>query len=95
MLKNIAKVSGPLWSSTSDEAVFRTKARTKARSYIPTKPDKYAVRMYAVVGTKNAYCSSIVNNGSGNTTVITPGEDYCHVHRQLCTPFNIVLVTGR
>ena len=44
--------------------------------------------MYAVVGTKNAYCSSIVNNGSGNTTGITPGENYCHVYRELRTPFN-------
>ena len=88
--KNIAKVAVPLGSSTLDEAGFRTKARTKARSYIPNKPDKYAIRMYAVVGTANAYCSSIVNNGSGNTTSISPGEDYCHVHRHLRTPFNSV-----
>ena len=78
--KNIAKVAVPLGSSALDEAGFRTKARTKARSYIPNKPDKYAIRMYAVVGTANAYCSSIMNNGSGNTTAISPGEDYCHVH---------------
>ena len=88
--KNIASVAVPFGSITLDEAGFRTKARTKARSYIPTKPDKYAVRMYCVVGTQNSYCPSIVNNSPGYTTSISPAKDYCHFCRKLWTPFNRV-----
>lgn len=86
--KNCATIAVPLGSSALDEAGFRTKARTNASSYIPNKPDKYAVRMYAVVGTKHAYCSAMVNNGSGNTTSISQVEDYCRIHRELRTPCN-------
>ena len=50
--KNIVKVAVPLGSSALVEAGFLTKARTNSWSYIHTKPNKYAVRMYAVVGTK-------------------------------------------
>ena len=32
-----------------DEASVATKARTKAKSYNPIKPDKFAIRFYAVV----------------------------------------------
>ena len=88
--KNISKIAVPMGCSALDEAGFGTKARTRAKSYCPLKPDKYAVRFYAVVGHSNAYLSSIFDNRSGNTTPISPPEAYCRLHRELRTPFNKV-----
>ena len=88
--KNISKIAVPLGCSVLDEAGFGTKALTRASSYCPLKPDKYAVRFYAVVGHLNAYLSSIFDNHSGNTTPLSPLEAYCWLHRELRTPFNKV-----
>ena len=89
--QNTVKVAVPTGTSALDEASIRTKARTTARSYIPSKPDKYAVRMYALVGSKNTYISSIVDNRSGNTSGESGAEAFCRVHREMRTPYNRVL----
>ena len=88
--RNSCKVAVPLGSSALDEAGFGTKARSKAISYCPLKPDKYAVRFCAVVGHANAYLSCFFDNCSGNTTAISPPEAYCRLHRELRTPYNKV-----
>jgi hypothetical protein len=38
-----------------DEASIRTKARCLAATYMPNKPDKYAIHMYAHVCWKTTY----------------------------------------
>ena len=86
--RNISKIAVPLCASALDEAGFGSKARTKALSYCPLKPDKYAIRFYAVVGHANSYLSSLFDNRSGNTTSLSPPEAYCRLHRDLRTPFN-------
>ena len=52
----------PLGSAALDEAIFRTKTRTLAKSYLPSKLDKYAVQFYALVGTEVPYLLSIMDN---------------------------------
>lgn len=72
-----------------DENTARTKARTRAKSYIPNKPDPYGIRFYAVVGwNPGTYLHSINDNRSGNLTNETHAEAYCSVFPELRTVFN-------
>ena len=77
--KNISQLAVPTGTSALDEASVRTKCRSRARSYMPNKPDKYAVRFYAVVGTKYAYLSSVFDNRSGNYSSENGPETFCRV----------------
>ncbi|POM63507.1 Hypothetical protein PHPALM_21083 [Phytophthora palmivora] len=72
--KKFAAIAVPVGAVSLDENTVRTKARSSARTYLPSKPDKYGVRFYAVVGWKNLYAYSIWDNGSGNRTRATPAE---------------------
>lgn len=92
--KNIASVAVPTGTTALDEASVRTKCRSKARSYLPSKPDKYAIRFYAVVGTKYAYLFSIMDNRSRNTTGETAPEAFTRLFRDLRTPYNNVIVNS-
>jgi hypothetical protein len=47
-------------SSALDEACVRTKYRSRARSYMSCKPDKYAICFYALVGTKMLTCQALL-----------------------------------
>ena len=47
----------PKYCASLDENSVRTKARTRAKSYILSKPDKYAIRFYCLVDWKSTYCS--------------------------------------
>ena len=93
--KNIAAVAVPCGSSALDEASVGTKARSGAVTYLPSKPDKYAVRFYAVVGTTNSYIHSFVDNRSGNTTGECGGVAYSRVNRQMRTPYNKVFQNNK
>ncbi|OWZ01248.1 hypothetical protein PHMEG_00027404 [Phytophthora megakarya] len=62
--------------SSLDESSVRTRAHTKASSYIPLKPDKYAIRFYAIVGWASLYIHSLWDNGSGLMSELSPGERY-------------------
>ncbi|KAG6963497.1 hypothetical protein JG687_00006536 [Phytophthora cactorum] len=53
-----------------------TKARSRARTCTPPKPDKYGVRFYAVVGWNLLYAHSLWDSTSGNTMRSTPGQRY-------------------
>ena len=85
--KCCAKVAVPIGVSALDENSTRTKARTAARSYMPSKPDKYAIRFYAVCGWKSTYLHSIWDNGSGNKSNIPPANRYACLFPELRTPF--------
>lgn len=85
---NCSTVAVPLGSSALDEASCRTSARTRAKTYMPNKPMKYAMRFYAVVGSREVYCHSFWDNGSGNKLPLSPGERYTQLFRDLRTPFN-------
>jgi hypothetical protein len=82
-----ASLAVPVGVSALDENSCATKARTKAKTYSPNKPAKYAIRFYAVVGHKYCYLSSMFDNRAGNTTGIPAVVDYHRLFRQLRTPY--------
>lgn len=49
-LNNFAAVSVPVVPSTLDENTIRCKARTSARNYMKSKPVKFGIRFYLVIG---------------------------------------------
>ena len=89
--KNICQVAVPVGTGALDEASVRTKARTTASSYLPSKLGKYAIRFYAVVGSKNTYVSSKFDNRAGNKTGESGAESFCRLYREMRTPFNKTL----
>lgn len=82
-LKNASSVAVPKGCSAPDENTVRCKARTGARSYMKSKPVRFGIRFYAVVGSKHAYLHSLWDNGSGNKTNVPPEQMYCNVFRDL------------
>jgi Transposase IS4 len=71
-MKNAASVAVPKGCSALEENTIRCKARTGARSYMKSKPVKFGIRFYAVVGWKHAYVHSLWDNGSGNKINVPP-----------------------
>jgi hypothetical protein len=90
-IRKSASIAVPLGVSALDENSCPTKARTKAKTYSPNKPAKYAIRFYAVVGHRFCYLSSMFDNRAGNTTGIPGIHDYCRLFRTLRTPYNKVI----
>jgi Transposase IS4 len=82
-MKNAASVAVPKGCSALDENTIHCKAHTGARSYMKSKPVKFGIRFYAVVGLKHAYVHSLWDNGSGNKTNVPPVQSYCKVFRDL------------
>ncbi len=87
-LRHCSQVAVPLHATALDENSCRTKARTKAKSYLPTKPDKYAVRIYCVVEWRTLYLHSFFDNGSGNSTNTTIVRRFVDIFPELRTPIN-------
>jgi hypothetical protein len=54
-------VAVPLGASVLDENSYPTKARTRAKTYSPNKPAKYAICFYAIVGhqTEQGICQGL------------------------------------
>jgi hypothetical protein len=90
-IRRSADIAVPLGISALDENSCATKARTRAKTYSPNKPDKYAIRFYAVVGHKHCYLSSMFDNRAGNNTGVEGVHDYCRLFRTLRTPYYRVI----
>ncbi|KAF4132759.1 Transposase IS4 [Phytophthora infestans] len=86
ILKKCALLAVPNGVSALDESSIRTKARSAARTFIPSKPDKYAVRFYALVDWKTLYVHGLFDNGSGNTTVEGHLERYTAIFPEMRRP---------
>ena len=93
--KNISAIAAPLGTSALDEASIGTKAKSRAVSFIKDKPDKYAIRLYAVVGTAQSYVHSLMDNRSGNTTGESGGIAFSRIHREMRTPYNNIFSTTK
>ncbi len=78
-----ANVAVPLGPGALDENGAATKARTKASSYMPSKPDKYAIRFYSLVGHRYLYLFSMFDNNRGNSTGLNLVDRYAFIHREL------------
>jgi hypothetical protein len=74
-----------------DESSTRTKARTSAKSYIPTKPDKYTLHWYTQVCWRSLYTQSFWDNGSGNQTLTNPANNFCAIFPKMAHPLSRTL----
>ncbi|OWZ00028.1 hypothetical protein PHMEG_00028870 [Phytophthora megakarya] len=74
--KKFQGLAVPTSVSSLDESSVRTRAHTKASSYMPLKPDKYAIRFYAIVGWDSLYIHSLCDTGLGLVSELSPGERY-------------------
>ncbi|OWZ01860.1 hypothetical protein PHMEG_00026682 [Phytophthora megakarya] len=83
-----AAMAVPVGVSSLDETSVRTTARTKAKSYIPSKPDKYAVRFYAVVSWSPLYIHTLWDNSSGLVSNLSPAERYVQTFPEMRTPLH-------
>lgn len=81
--RNAATLAVPIGVSSLDENTIRCKGRTAARSYMKSKPVKWGIRFYAVVGWAHAYLHSFQDNGSGNKTGQSPVQRYTTLFRNL------------
>jgi hypothetical protein len=52
-----------------------------------SKPDKFAVRFYALVDWSSSYLFSVVDNGRGSDIPTSQGQKYVSLHRGMRTPF--------
>ncbi|GMF42257.1 unnamed protein product [Phytophthora fragariaefolia] len=57
MTQTFAAIAVPVGAVSLDANTVRTKARTAAKTFMPSKPDKYDVRFYSVVGWKAPFGS--------------------------------------
>eukprot|EP00644_Phytophthora_capsici_P010349 jgi/Phyca11/123533/e_gw1.51.355.1 len=53
--EKFAAIAVPVGAVTLDENTVRTKVRSSARTFMPSKPDKYGVRFNSVVGWESLY----------------------------------------
>jgi hypothetical protein len=75
-----------------DENSCTTKAHTRAKTYLPSKPDKYAIHFYAVIEHKYANLSSMFDNRAGNKTGVMVVQDYCRLFHSLWMPYYKVAI---
>lgn len=88
-LKNCASIAVGCGALSLDENSAPCTARCNAVSYMPSKPDKYAIRFYALCTSgASVYCCSMWDNGRGNLTGITPANNFTSVFRQMRAPFS-------
>ncbi len=85
--RNSSTLVAPIGTSALDKNAARTKARSRARTCMPNKPDKYGVRFYTVVSTTNCYVSNINDNCAGNETGYMGAADFCRVFGDMRTPY--------
>lgn len=74
---NASNIAVPCGVLSLDENTLRCKSRTQARTYMKSKPTKYGIRFYAIVSWREAYLHTFWDNGSGNKTGFSPGNQYC------------------
>jgi Transposase IS4 len=86
-----AEIAVPLGMNALNDASCCTKARTTTKSCITNKPDKYAIRFYAVVSNYNTYLHGLLDNRSGNRTGISGTDAYCMMNKCLKSLYDQLL----
>ena len=71
-----------------DKASLATKAHTKAKIFNATKPAKYTIKFYALVGNEGPYLFSMQDNKRGNTAIKANSLDYIRHFPCLSRPFS-------
>jgi hypothetical protein len=85
-IKKCADVAVPVGVSALDECTCAMKC-TRAKTYIPIKPDKYGIHFYAVVGHRYCYKFSFFDNRASNNTGISGLMEYHRIFRDMSTPY--------
>ena len=85
-IDNCQKNYNPGEYLTVDEQLCNTKGRVSFRTYIPTKPGKYGIKIWCLADSKTSYLSNaqIYTGKSGNKSEDNQGE---RIVRQLAEPF--------
>ena len=86
--KNCTLIAVHEGTAALDEASLATKARTKAKSYNPNKPAKFAIRFYAIVGNDGPYVFSIQDTLKGNTNSDSSTENFVQQFPEMRTVLN-------
>jgi len=94
-IRKSARIAVPMGVSALDENSCPTKARTKAKTYCPNKPAKYAIRFYAVVGHRYCYLHSMFDNSAGNTCGVPGVHRYTSLFRSLRGSYNRVIASDK
>jgi hypothetical protein len=82
-MKNAASVAVPKGCSALDENTVRCKARTTAKTYMKSKPTKFGIRFYSVVGWIYAYMHSLWDCGTGNHTNEPAPHRFCQIFQDM------------
>ena len=78
-----SKIAVPTGAMALDEADRGTKARYAAVTFNKSKPYKYVLRFYVVVGYMYQYCPSLWDYGRANKTGQSKATRYCSTHREM------------
>ena len=88
LLKNCMSVAVTPGVVTLDESSVRTKAKCRAKTYLPSKPDKYTIRFYALNCWHSLYLQNLYDNGAGNKTNLSCSERCLQTFPELRTIYN-------
>lgn len=92
--RNCISLAAPRCVFAIDEATLATKARTRAKSYIPSKPDKFGIRFYTVVEWRSLYVLSVWDNGRGNLSQKSEVDRFLEVFPEMRAHARQVSCTG-
>lgn len=70
-----------------DESGIRTRAKCAEKTYIPSKPDKYEIRLYAINCWHSLYLQNFYDNGAGNSSSLSCAERYVHTFPKMRAVF--------
>lgn len=86
-MKNCGNITVALGVMSFDENTIRSKSLCGVRSSIPSKPVKYGIRFYVLVGWKLSFVHNLWNNGLRIKTNIPSGYSYLLAHLRLPVVF--------
>lgn len=81
--QNAAAMAVPTRVSSLDKRTIRCKERSTTRTCVKSKPVKFGIRFYSIVGWSLCYLHSIFDNGSENGSEKSPVTRYVSVFWEL------------
>ena len=79
-MRTSAKYCVPSRASALDESSVRCSGRSRAVTFIPDKPEKFAIRFYGLVCWKSLYLFSLFDNSAGLRSPLSPVARYMALH---------------
>lgn len=79
--RNVATLAVLVGVSSLDDSTIRCKGRTAAQTYMKSKPVKFGIRFFAVVGLSHAYLQTFQDNRLGNKYGHKPVQRYTNLSR--------------